>query len=50
MRIPTRFIEHPVETALAGALLLLLLLGSAEQHQGGTTQTTAPSHASQQKL
>lgn len=49
MHIPARFIEHPIETVLAGALLLLLLLGSAEQ-QGGSVQTTAPHAIGQQKL
>lgn len=50
MRVPARFIEHPVETVLAGALLLLLLLGSAENGQSGAAQATAPHPAQQQKM
>jgi hypothetical protein len=49
MRIPTRFIEHPVETLLAGALLLLLLLGTAEGGQGGATAQAPGPHAVQQQ-
>lgn len=30
MRIPTRILEHPVETAIASILLLTLLVGSAD--------------------
>jgi hypothetical protein len=49
MRIPARFVEHPVETFLAGALLLLLLLGSAESgRDAGSAQAAQP--AQQQKM
>jgi hypothetical protein len=49
MRIPARFVEHPVETFLAGALLLLLLLGSAESgRDAGGAQAAQP--AQQQKM
>lgn len=51
MRIPNRFIEHPIESMLAGALLLLLLLGSAGRHQDSAADRSAPVHpAGQQKL
>lgn len=49
MRIPTRFVEHPVETLLAGALLLLLLLGTAEGGQGGAAVQAPGTHSVQQQ-
>ena len=49
MRIPARFLEHPVETFLAGALLLVLLLGSAEGGRDTTTVQASQPHAAQQQ-
>lgn len=49
MRIPARFLEHPVETILAGALLFILLLGSAESGRDATTAQVSQPHATQQQ-
>ncbi|MBN9588327.1 MAG: hypothetical protein J0G99_04895 [Alphaproteobacteria bacterium] len=49
MRIPARFLEHPVETLLAGALLFILLLGSAESRRDTATAQASQPHAAQQQ-
>ncbi|MCP5411704.1 MAG: hypothetical protein H6924_06165 [Alphaproteobacteria bacterium] len=51
MRIPARFVEHPVETLMAGALLLLLLIGSAESGRDvSSVQAATPPTVQQQKM
>jgi hypothetical protein len=49
MRIPTRIIEHPIETAIASLLLLGLLFGSAD-FTAAAAPPGAPPAAIAQKL
>lgn len=47
MRIPTRILEHPLETAIASILLLTLLIGSADFRPVPQAAETLPNAMSQ---
>ena len=45
MRIPTRILEHPIESVIASILLLTLLVGSADFKPAPQSAETAPTSA-----